>query len=126
MPYALHNNFISKKELLESTKLTVYKTTYVPAITNGCESWPLTVKQHSKLEATEMVYLRKLEGKTKRGIMRNQTIRAVLKIETLQHQIETTHLRWFGHVYRMEEETIPKKVWQAPEGKRLKERPRQP
>ena len=30
-----------------SRKLTVYKTTYIPAITYGCESWPFSSKHDS-------------------------------------------------------------------------------
>jgi hypothetical protein len=76
----LNQNFLNKKEITKKTKLTVYKTTYIPIITYGCESWPLSSKHNSQLQATEIRYLRKIEGKTKGDRIRNQTIRMGLGI----------------------------------------------
>jgi hypothetical protein len=55
----------------------------------------------------EMRYLRRLEGKTSRDKVRNQTIRLSLGAVMLQ-SIEESQLRWFGRVCRMNNERYPK------------------
>jgi len=55
----------------------------------------------------EMRYLRRIEGKTWRDKVRNQTIRLGLGAMPLQ-SIEESQLRWFGHVCRMNNERYPK------------------
>jgi hypothetical protein len=53
----LNKNFINKKKTGKKTKLTVYKTTYLPT---------LTTKHISQIQCVEMRYLRRIEGKTRR------------------------------------------------------------
>jgi hypothetical protein len=38
----VNNNFINKNEVSKKTKLTVYKTTYLPTSSYNSEIWPLT------------------------------------------------------------------------------------
>jgi hypothetical protein len=42
-------------------------------------------------------------GRTRRDRMRNRYIREEVKMEEIQNQIESSGLRWFGHVKRMDE-----------------------
>jgi hypothetical protein len=73
-----------------------------------------------------MRYFRKIEGKTKRDWIKNQTIRRRLGIISHKEMIELAQFRWRGHVVRMEYERCPKMAWQArTQGKRPKGRPRQ-
>ena len=103
-----------------------YKTTYIPVITYGCELWSLPSDCNSQLQATEMRYLRKNEGKTKKERTRNQTISMEFGIVPLKKMIELAQCRWFGYVVRMGDERYPKMAWQATvQGKRPKGRPQQ-
>jgi hypothetical protein len=45
------------------TKLNLFKMTFVPIVIYGYESWPLSSKHYSQLQATEMRHLRKIEEK---------------------------------------------------------------
>src|SRR3978361_1720895 len=56
--YAINSGFISKREVSRETKMGVYKTIVRPILTYGSESWTLTQRQRSKLQAVEMKYLR--------------------------------------------------------------------
>jgi hypothetical protein len=55
-----------------------------------------------------MRHLRKIEGKTKRDRIRNQTIRIQLQITTFKEKKESAQRRWFGHALRMRMTDIPK------------------
>jgi len=62
----LNQNFLNRKEVTSKTKITRYKTTYIPLEGYWCESWLLCLQHNCKLQATEMRHLRKIEGNTKR------------------------------------------------------------
>ena len=86
--HMINKSFLNKKEISKNTKLTVYKTIYMPTLTYGCESWPMTSKHYSWIQTMEMRYLRKVQGKTKRDRIRNQTIRMGLGMAPLANTIE--------------------------------------
>jgi hypothetical protein len=70
------------------------------------------------MQATEMRYLRIIEGKTKTGKIGNQTLRVWLGIIPLREMIELAQLRWFGHVVRMGNERYAKFPCKLEHGKR--------
>jgi hypothetical protein len=77
------------------------------------ESWTLGVKQHRRLQAAEMRYLRRVDQKTRRDKVRNQTIRTVLDVKSLQSQIQQMQFRCFCHVVRKPESRHPRMAWEA-------------
>jgi hypothetical protein len=56
-----------------------------------------------------MKFLRSIIGKAKGNGMRNAHIREELRMD-IQNQIKGNRLRRFGHVKRMDEHRIPKRV----------------
>jgi hypothetical protein len=61
---------------------------YIPTLTHGEESWPLTTKQESRIIATEMKFFRRIVGKTRRDKWRNNGIRETLDQEPILNYIE--------------------------------------
>ena len=115
---------IRKQEIQEKTKLQVFNTIYTPILTYGAESWPITSKIQSKITAAEMKFLRGVKNITKRDRIRSTSIREELKQPELFQNIEKKQLQWYGHVTRMEENRIPKRVHEArPIGNRPQGRP---
>ena len=53
------------KELSKATKLRVYNAVVKPTLLYGSETWTLQNRHKKKLQATEMRYLRKVEGVTR-------------------------------------------------------------
>jgi hypothetical protein len=77
------------------------------------------------MQTSEMKYLRKVVGKTRRDQIRNTKIRNQLKQKSVEVFMENRTLRWYGHAVSMESERKPKLVLEArPEGGRGKDRPR--
>lgn len=125
MYYALGKTFIRKKEVSKKTKMTVYKTIFIPTLTYGSESWVLTKETKRKLQTVEMKYLRAVLGVTRRDKIRNDHIRTKLQVEPLEKYIERNQLRWFGHLTRMQNKQQAKKIWQTrASGRRPRGRPR--
>jgi hypothetical protein len=49
--------------------------------------------------------------KENRRILTNKEIFAVVKKPTVTETVRLSRLRWFGHIQRMEENRIPKRVF---------------
>ena len=59
---ALHYSVIMKQELLKKAKLSIFKTAFVPIRTYGHESWVMTKRVRSQVQASQMRFIRKIEG----------------------------------------------------------------
>ena len=90
----LGQSFISKRELTTKTKMSIFNAIYCPTLIYGCESWTLDNRDKSRLQATEMKFLRRSVGKTKRDKVRNVNIREKVKTDSLEVKIERNQLRW--------------------------------
>ena len=122
---ALNHSVVLKRELSKKAKLSVFKSIFVPILTYGHESWVMTERVRSQVQAAEMKFLRRVHGVTLLDQVRSSTIRKSLDIEPLLLRIERSQLRWFGHVSRMPQERLPKQTLLAIcDGKRPVGRPR--
>ncbi|XP_044760236.1 uncharacterized protein LOC123317693 [Coccinella septempunctata] len=52
-------------------------------------------------------------GVTRRDRIRNESIREDLQVESLEEFIERRQLEWWGHLNRMEEDTMTRRIWDA-------------
>ena len=86
--YQINNTVLGKKEMPNKTKLQVYKTTILPTITYGAESWVVNTKIESRITATEMKCLRKIAGRTRKDKIRNTVIREEVDIAPATEIIE--------------------------------------
>ena len=64
-----------------------------------------------KLHSTEMDFWRRSARISRREKIRNTVIREKMKVKgSLAEDIKITQVRWFGHVKRMMEDRLPKKI----------------
>ena len=75
------NAVLRRKELSRSTKIKVVNATMMPVLMYRCETWSLTKKQQSKVQATQMNVLRRIEGVNRLDRVRNVDIRERLNQE---------------------------------------------
>ena len=116
---------LKEKEIPKDVKVCIYTTILRPVLLYGSETWTLTTKLKSRIQATEMRVLRLIYGVTRRDRVRNEIIRQTLKVESLLTIIERNLLRWYGHVQRMPDSRDVKRIhkWK-PNRKRPIGRPR--
>ena len=108
---ALHYSVVMKRELSKKAKLSIFKAFFVPILTYGHESWVMTKRVRSQVQASEMRFLRRIEGVTLFNKVRSSEIQKSLNIEPLLLRIERSQLRWFGNVSRMPQERLPKQLY---------------
>ena len=111
--HALNKSFISKKEVSSQTKIKVFKTIFRPVLLWGSESWVLSKRLKSHIQAMEMKYLRRVKGVTRADKIRNDVIRSELEVEPALKIIEQNQLKWFGHLQRLNDKRQVKKVWKT-------------
>ena len=104
----LHYSVVMKRVLSKKAKLSTFKTVFIPILTYGHESWVMTERVRSQVQASKMRFLQRIEGVTLYNKVRSSEIRKSLNIEPLLGQIERSQLRWLGHVSRMSQERLPK------------------
>ena len=118
---ALHYSVAMKRELSKKAKLSIFKAVFVPILTYSHESWVIT----ERVQASEMRFLRRIEGVTLFNKMGSSEIQKSLNIEPLPLRTERSQLRRFGHVSRMPQERLPKQALLAKaNGRRPVARPR--
>ena len=61
----LDRSVVTKRELSNTTKRSVFKSVFVPIFTHGHESWVMTEKISTQVQAPNMGFLRRVHGVTK-------------------------------------------------------------
>ena len=102
----------------------VYKTVVRPALFYGAETCATTRGQEARLEVNEMRMLRWMCGVTRRDKIRNDHIRGTTRVVQASKKITEKRLKWYGHVSRMKEEHIVRRMLDVEiPGKRRRGRP---
>ena len=69
--------------IVKKVKLSIFKTVFVPILTYVYESWVMTKRVRSQVQASEMRFLRKIERVTLFYNVRSSEIQKSLNIEPL-------------------------------------------
>ena len=77
----MNDTVLRRKELSRSAKLKVVYATVMPVPVYGCETWSLTKKQQSEVQATQMNVLRRIKGVNRFDRVRSVEIREMLNQE---------------------------------------------
>ena len=107
---ALHYSVAIKRKLSKKVKLSFFKIVFVPYLTYGDESWAMTEREWTEVQASKMRFSQRIEGVTLFNKVRNFEIPKCLNIEPLRLRIERFQLRWFGHVSRMPQARLSKQA----------------
>jgi hypothetical protein len=121
----LAKGLIRNRDINNKCKIDIYKVYFKKILLYGAESWMCTKREESKIQAMEMKFLREILGKTRREKIRNDDIREQLKVDDIKNDIERKRLKWCGHVMRMADERIPRRMLEMKlRGRRPRGRPR--
>ena len=114
-----------RRELSKGTKLKVVNATMMPSLLYGCEAWSLTKQQQSKVQATQMNVLRRVQGVSRMERIRSEHIRQHLGQESVLDVIRRRQEIWKGKMNEMSSDRVTKKVYVGEiEGRRPRGRPR--
>ena len=111
---------IKNRGLGMDVKKVLYEKVVVPTVMYGLESWDMKVTERQKLNVFEMKCLRSMTGVSHLDRVRNEVVR-----REFAARVDMTVLRWFGHVERIDNEPLLKKMMNAKvNGRSATERPR--
>ena len=109
-----------------NVKKVLYEKVVVLTVMHGSEPWGMKVTERQKLNVFEMKCLRSMTGVFRLDRLRNEVVRARTGVRReLAARVDMNVLRWFGHVERMDNERLLKKVMNAKvDGRSARGRPR--
>jgi hypothetical protein len=124
-------NLFSSRLLPKNLKIKIHKSTILPNVLYGCETWSLTLREERRLTVFENMVLRRifwpkeneLTGEWRK--LHNEELNDLYCSLSTLRMIKWRRMRWAGHVARMgERRGVYRILVGKPEGKRPLERPR--
>jgi hypothetical protein len=121
---------MKSRALNRNLKLKIYKSLIGPVVTYGCEAWTITTRDEQHLRIFERKILRKIFGPIQDKdrswrIRMNHELNELIGNADIVRFIKSRRIAWLGHVMRMDEKRIPKRVFKwKPTGRRIRGRPR--
>jgi hypothetical protein len=116
---------------VRNVKVKIYKTTILPLVLYGCETWSLTLRKEPGLRVFEDRVLRRIFGHKRNEVtgewrkLHNEELHNLYSSPDIIRRVKSRRMRWAGHVARMgEERKVYKVLVGNPEGKRPLGRPR--
>ena len=105
---------LSNRGLGIKAKKCPYEGVIVPTALCGAEAWGMRSAERKKVNVLEMKCLRSLVGVSRMDGARNEEVHRRAEIEReLVSRADQRVLRWFGHVERMDEYRMARKVLMA-------------
>lgn len=127
--YFANIKLLKSRLLSRTTKIKVYKTLIRPVATYGAETWNISAADANKLRVFERKIIRRICGpvleEREWRIRNNDEINELIENEDIVRFAKSQRLRWIGHVERMADTRMPKRIYKASmTGRRLQGRPR--
>ena len=109
-----------KRGITTPTKIKVYKAIVITTLLYGCETWTVYARHTKKLNHFHTTRLRKLLGISWQERVPDTEVLTRAGLPSIQTLLMKTQLRWAGHVARMPDCRIPKKLFfgELQDGKR--------
>ena len=116
----LRTNVWERNGIRLETKLKVYKAVVLPTLLYACETWTVYQRHAKKLNHFHLSCLRKLLKIRWQDKIPDTEVLKKAKMQSIHTLLKLAQLRWTGHVTRMTDERLPKKVLygELQEGKR--------
>jgi len=126
----LVQNLLSSSLLFKNLKIKIYRTTILPVVLYGCETWSLTLREEHRLRVFENWVLRRVFGPKRDEVigewrkLHNEELSDLYSLPIIAQVVKSRRMRWVGHVACMGDGRGVHRVlvWK-PEGKRPLGRP---
>ena len=96
---------------MDTSKVGMYEGIIEPSLLYGCEVWTLKVCKSKRMEAVQVNCLSIICGLRRIDRVLNVEIKRCGKNVSVSQRIDQGVLRWFGHVERMVDERMDKRVY---------------
>jgi hypothetical protein len=113
--YYAVTKIIKSWETSKSNKLKIYRTIIRPLAMYGCEGWTMSEHMKEPLRVWERKFLRKVYGPKRDAngwrIRANKELQDQYRSADIVTSIKVRRLEWAGHVVRMDDEKMVKRVF---------------
>ena len=116
----LHANVWNRRGISLQTKLKVYRAIVLPTLLYACETWTVYQRHAKKLNHFHTTCLRKLLNIKWQDRIPDTEVLAQADLPSIYTILMQSQLRWAGHVARMPDHRLPKRLFygELQQGKR--------
>ena len=107
---SLRERVFSNRNLKLATKISVYDAVCLSTLLYGAETWTIYRSQIRKLEAYHIQCLQKILNISWKDKVTHNEILSRTSCKSIEYLVAQRQLRWAGHVIRMEDVRLPKRV----------------
>lgn len=106
----LHDRVWSNSSLRAKTKIAVYKAIVLTTLLYGCETWTCHRKHVKALDSFHHRRLRYIQKIKWQDLVPNTEVLSRSGVPGIESFLFSHRLRWAGHVMRMDDNRLPKKI----------------
>ena len=107
----LYPNVWNRRGITTQTKLKVYRSVVLPTLLYACETWTVYQRHAKKLNQFHTTSLRKILGIKWQDKVPDTEVLAQAGLPSIFTILMQSQLRWAGHVVRMPDERLPKRLF---------------
>ncbi|XP_035658037.1 uncharacterized protein LOC118403431 [Branchiostoma floridae] len=118
----LHDNVWNRRGIRLETKLQVYKAIVLPILLYACETWTVYRRHAKRLNQFHTTRLRKILNIKWQDRIPDTEVLTSAGMPSIYTMLMQSQLRWSGHLVRMPDHRLPKKLFygELEEGARLR------
>ena len=106
----LHGSIWDRSGIRLDTKLKVYRSVVLPTLLYACETWTVYQRHAKRLNHFHTSCLRKLQKIKWQDRIPDTEVLKRAGMQSVHILLKMAQLRWTGHVTRMPDERLPKKI----------------
>jgi hypothetical protein len=106
----MRRNVFALRAMAKNVKMRVYAASVLSVLLYGSETWNCTAADIRRLESFHNRCLRCMFGISRLTHFTNFDLRKLTCQQTIQSMMMNNRLRWLGHVMRMQDERMPKRM----------------